>query len=65
MGAQNDTTSNDDVPIPVGEARAFVRAETPSPILDVPSLGTAIEKATREGDTARALELVTQLRILR
>jgi len=65
MRAQNDTTSNDDVPIPVGEARAFVHAETPSPILDVPSLGTAIEKAIREGDTARALELVTQLRNLR
>jgi PAS domain-containing protein len=47
MGAQNDTTRNDDVPIPVGEARAFVQAETPSPILDVPSLGTAIEKAIR------------------
>ena len=65
MGAQNDTTSNDDVPIPVGEARAVVQAETPSPILDVPSLGTAIEKAIREGDTARALELVTHLRNLR
>ena len=65
MGAQNDTTRNDDVPVPDGEASAFIQAETPSPILDVPSLGTAIEKAIREGDTARALELVTQLRNLR
>jgi hypothetical protein len=62
MGAQDDTTSNDDVSIPVGEARAFVQAETPLPIPDVPSLGTAIEKAIREGDTARTLELVALLR---